>query len=264
MQYARKDQIYGIYSGIKEYILMNKIELSIIIPCYNEAGNILLIVKRLRDILANRRDIEVLLVNNGSTDNSQEIFNSELAKKENSFARVVYVEVNKGYGFGIMAGVREANGQIIAWTHADMQTDPSDVLEIFNKYQSQILSGKYYAKGRRVDRNPADSFFTWGMSIISSVFLGAKLNDINAQPKMFDRSFLKYLQNPPDDFSLDLYLMYQAHKHKIELIEMPVSFAKRQHGIAKGGGTFGGKVKLIKRTFKYINQISNEVKSGNR
>ena len=224
---------------------MNNCDISIILPCYNESGNIPLILKRFRDLLANRRDIEVLLVNNGSTDNSQEIFNSELAKTENSFAKVVYVEVNKGYGFGIMAGVRET-------------------LKIFSKYHSQILSGKYYAKGRRVDRNPADAFFTWGMSIISSIFLGAKLNDINAQPKMFDRSFLKYLQNPPDDFSLDLYLMYQAHKHKIELIEMPVSFAKRQHGIAKGGGTLKGKMKLIKRTFKYIHQISKEIKLGKR
>ena len=214
--------------------------------------------------MVNRQDIEVLLVNNGSTDNSQEILKNELAKNENAFAKLVHVEVNKGYGFGIMAGVREANGQIIAWTHADMQTDPSDVLKIFSKYHSQILSGKYYAKGRRVDRNLADAFFTWGMSIISSIFLGAKLNDINAQPKMFGRSFLKYLQNPPDDFSLDLYLMYQAHKHKIEVIEMPVSFAKRQHGIAKGGGTLKGKMKLIKRTFKYVYQISIEVKMGKR
>jgi glycosyltransferase involved in cell wall biosynthesis len=264
MRYAQSAQIYGISSGLKNITPMNKKDLSIILPCYNESGNIPLILKRFRDLLANRRDIEVLLVNNGSTDNSQEIFNSELAKTENSFARVVYVEVNKGYGFGIMAGVREANGQIIAWTHADMQTDPSDVLEIFSKYHSQILSGKYYAKGRRVDRNPADAFFTWGMSIISSIYLGAKLNDINAQPKMFDQTFLKYLQNPPDDFSLDLYLMYQAHKHKIELIEMPVSFAKRQHGIAKGGGTFKGKMKLIKRTFRYIHQISKEIKLGKR
>jgi len=163
-----------------------------------------------------------------------------------------------------MAGVREASGQIIAWSHADMQTDPSDVLKIFNKYQAQILSGKYYAKGRRVDRNPADAFFSLGMSIISSVFLGSNLNDINAQPKMFDKSFLKHLQNPPDDFALDLYLMYQAYKNKIELIEMPVPFAKRQHGIAKGGGSFRGKIKPIRRTLRYIHQIAMEIKKRKR
>ena len=187
-----------------------------------------------------------------------------MAKKEYSFAKIIHVQVNKGYGFGIMAGVREANGQIIAWTHADMQTDPGDILEIFNKYYSQILSGKFYAKGRRVDRNPADVFFTWGMSIISSVWLGARFNDINAQPKIFAKSFLKHLHNPPDDFSLDLYFMYQAYKNNVDLIEFPVSFAQRQYGLAKGGGTYSGKYKLIVRTIKYINQISKEIKLGMR
>lgn len=243
---------------------MTQIDLSIVLPCYNESGNIPLILKRFSNLLANRRNVEVLLVNNGSTDNSQEIINSELEKAENSFARVVCVKANKGYGFGIMSGVREANGQVIAWTHADMQTDPNDVLENFGKYRSQILSGKYYCKGRRVERNPVDAFFTWGMSIISTAFLGAKFNDINAQPKMFDKGFVKYLQSPPDDFSLDLYLMYQACKHKIECIEIPVSFFERKHGSAKGGGTLTGKIKLIHRTFKYIRRVSREIKKGMR
>jgi glycosyltransferase involved in cell wall biosynthesis len=241
---------------------MNNCDLSIILPCYNESGNIPLILKRFRDLLVNRQDIEVLLVNNGSTDNSQEILKNELAKNENAFAKLVHVEVNKGYGFGIMAGVREANGQIIAWTHADMQTDPSDVLEIFNKYHSQILSGKYYAKGRRIKRSPIDTFFTWGMAVIASVVLGVELSDINAQPKVFCRIFLENLKNPPDDFSLDLYLMYQARIKSVEVLEYPVSFAMRRYGQSKGGGSLQGKVKLITRSLKYIWTISNEIKTG--
>ena len=237
---------------------MNNCDLSIILPCYNESGNIPLILKRFRDLLANRRDIEVLLVNNGSTDNSQEIFNSELAKTENSFAKVVYVEVNKGYGFGIMAGVRETTGQIIAWTHADMQTDPQDILLIYDKYQNEILSGKFYAKGKRIKRSPIDTFFTWGMALIASFVLGIKLIDINAQPKVFSRSVLEILKNPPDDFSLDLYLMYQAKIKSVEVIEYPVSFATRRYGQSKGGGSIRGKAKLIMRSLKYIWSISNK------
>lgn len=230
---------------------MSEPKLSIILPCYNEAGNIPLIYERLRNILKGRSDVEVLMVNNGSTDSSQEAFDLESQNSDNAFARVVHVKVNQGYGFGIMSGVREAKGEVVAWTHADMQTDPKDVLDA---HQKLLEHGdmKAILKGRRVSRNSLDAFFTFGMSIISSFLLKANLYDINAQPKMFFRDFVAELKDAPDDFSLDLYLLYLARKQGRTILEHKVSFADRQHGEAKGGGTMRGKFKLIKRTFAYI------------
>ena len=243
---------------------MSDYKLSIVLPCYNEARNIPLILERFRDVLRDQEDIEVLLVDNGSTDNSLEIFKAELAKSENSFASLFVVEVNKGYGFGIMSGVREATGEVIAWTHADMQTDPRDVIDLYEKHSAQIINCKAYGKGRRINRNILDTFFTWGMSVFSSFQLGIKLDDINGQPKMFHRSFRERLVNAPADFSLDLYLMYKAHERGDELLTIPVSFEKRIHGESKGGGTLKGKYKLIKRTFAYIYQLKREIKKGLR
>jgi glycosyltransferase involved in cell wall biosynthesis len=223
-----------------------------------------LIFERFRDVLAGRDDVEVIIVDNGSTDNTAEILASELARPEHAFARGVTVEVNQGYGFGIMSGVRAANGEVIAWTHADMQTDPKDVLDGYEKLLAEGDTQKVILKGRRQNRAALDEFFTWGMAVISSAALGARLEDINAQPKMFHRSFLEHLENPPDDFSLDLFLLFQAQRKGFKILEQSVIFADRMHGEAKGGGTMKGKIKLIRRTWGYIMQLRGEIRSGVR
>jgi glycosyltransferase involved in cell wall biosynthesis len=239
---------------------MNDVMLSIVLPCYNEEGNIPLILSRFREVLKGRHKIEVLLVDNGSTDDSKDIFAVELLKPENDFARLVTIEKNRGYGFGIMQGVFAAQADIIAWTHADMQTDPQDVVNLYDKYGDKLSDGKAYAKGRRIRRNFFDSFFTWGMSKLSSLALGMELDDVNGQPKMFHRSILGYLNDAPDDFSLDLFLMYQAAKNGIKMYTLPVCFADRKHGQAKGGGTLFGKWKLIVRTYRYIMKTKKDLR----
>lgn len=234
--------------------------LSIVLPCYNEANNIPLILARFREVLSGYEGIEVILVNNGSTDNSDKIFEAELAKPENKFARMENVKINQGYGFGIMSGVRSAHGEVIAWTHADMQTDPKDVLLGYEKMLLQKDLEKTFLKGRRIKRNVLDNFFTVCMSILSSISLGVKLSDINAQPKIFHRSFLQYMKKPPNDFSLDLYVLFLARKLKMNLLEQRVSFAKRICGESKGGCSLKGKIKLIKRSWAYIFKLRNDVR----
>ena len=66
------------------------------------------------------------------------------------------------------------------------------------------------------------------------------------------------MEDPPDDFSLDLYLLYIARTNELSIIDHPVYFSKRLYGEAKGGGTLIGKWKLIKRTWTYIYQLSKK------
>ena len=102
----------------------------------------------------------------------------------------------------------------------------------------------------------------WVLS--SSFLLGSKLWDVNAQPKMFHRSFMKYLDVAPHDFSLDLYVLFVANRLGMKVQSFPVFFAKREFGEAKGGGSLKGKYKLIKRTFAYIFQLRKDIKQGIR
>lgn len=231
---------------------MSTPRLSIVIPCYNESGNIPQILDRLRSVLAGRSDVQVVLVDNGSKDDSAQVFQAQLARPEHAFATLCKVEVNQGYGFGILAGLGVATGDYLAWTHADMQTDPNDVLLGFEKLLAHPSPDRVFLRGRRIGRNPFDTAFTFGMSLVASAALRTWLHDINAQPKMFNRSFLETWQDPPHDFSLDLFAFYQARRQGLAILEQPVHFGKRAAGEAKGGGTLRGKWKLIVRTWGYI------------
>ena len=239
-------------------------KLSIILPCYNEAGNLPLIVARLREAFGARPDVEVVLVNNGSRDATAEILAKELADPALAFIRVEQVPVNRGYGFGIVHGLRAARGEFLAWTHADMQTDPADVLLGWERMLAQPDPAQVFVKGCRRGRNPWDVLFTLGMSLISSACLGVWLQDINAQPKIFSRRFFERMKSPPDDFSLDLYAYYLARTAGFQLLLQPVNFPKRRHGEAKGGATFAGKVRLLKRTWAYIFKLRREIARGQR
>jgi len=230
--------------------------LSVIIPCYNESENISVIFNKL-SLFDN--DVEIVFVDNGSTDNTAERISEKIAEINSSNIKCVTITNNIGYGHGIMSGVSSASGEVLSWTHADLQTDPSDLLEAYKIYIAHPQYPHCILKGRRVGRNFFDAMFTAGMSLLSTVLLRVPLSDVNAQPKMFHRNFLKKLPNPPRDFSLDLYLLYQARIHKYPILEHQVHFGKRLYGESKGGGTLKGKLKLIQRTLKYMLKLTREL-----
>jgi len=238
-------------------LIDEKNTLTIVIPCYNESENLPILIGKLRRIKC--ENLEVLLVNNGSTDSTERILNNELNDSDHTFIKVVHIKENMGYGHGIMTGVRGAQGKVICWTHADLQTDPADALQAYSVYIKGKSSNECVLKGKRIGRSISDEIFTWGMGIIASAILNAKMSDINAQPKMFHRSFLEHFDDVPDDFSLDLYFLYIAKKYRFQILEHPVKFDKRIHGEAKGGGTIKGKIKLIIRTFRYIIKLKREL-----
>ena len=232
-------------------------KISIVIPCYNEFDNMPVLFQKIKKI--SDGTIEVILVDNGSTDNTKSIMSNSFDNKL-PFVKTVYIKDNIGYGHGIMAGVKKASGNVIAWTHADLQTDLTDVIDAYKTIPENKDFEKCVLKGKRIGRNPFDAFFTFGMSLLSSLMMGVKLSDINAQPKMFHRSFLNKLTNAPDDFSLDLFLLFKARVNSYEILEYPVNFGKRIHGDSKGGGTIKGKWKLIRRTWEYMSKLRNEIK----
>jgi glycosyltransferase involved in cell wall biosynthesis len=237
-------------------------QLSIVVPCYNEAGNLPSLFARFREVLHGRDDVELVVVNNGSKDHSALVIACELDKPENAFARTVLVPVNQGYGFGILSGLRAAAGEYLAWTHADMQTDPNDVLLGFARLMAEPERERCLVRGRRVGRPLVDRAFTVGMGWVASAALAAPLFDINAQPKIFHKSLLASMDDAPWDFSLDLYLLYLAQRKGLRVLEQPVHFGAREHGEAKGGGSLRGKARLTRRTLEYIFKLRQQLKAA--
>lgn len=232
-------------------------KLSLVIPCYNEAKNIPLILDRFAAVLDRRSDIELVLVNNGSRDDSQSVLERLLPGY--SFARTVLVPVNRGYGFGIRAGLAAAGGEYTGWTHADMQTDPYDAIRALEIIERKGSPEGLFVKGSRKGRSLFDRFFTLGMSLFETVYLQTPLWDINAQPNIFHRGFLGTWENPPDDFSLDLYALYKARKEKLEIVRFPVIFPPRIHGTSSWNTSVGAKWKFIKRTVNFSMKLKKEM-----
>lgn len=229
-------------------------KLSLIIPCYNEARNLPILLERCAQI-TRPEEIEVVLVDNGSTDESPEVLQRLLPNYPG--CRSIRVEVNQGYGFGILAGLRAAKGDILAWTHADMQTDPQDVLQglaIFEERGSNI-----FVKGKRYGRPFADVLFTVGMSIFETLLLQKPLWDINAQPTLFSRDFFQSWSNPPSDFSLDLYAYYMARTSGLAVGRFSVKFGERAHGVSHWNISWRAKWKFIKRTVEYSLRLRREL-----
>ena len=230
-------------------------KLSVVVPCYNEEQNIPLILKRFGEITT-RDDIEVILVDNGSTDHSARVL-AELLPKY-SFARTTKVEVNQGYGYGILQGLKECKGEYIGWTHADMQTDPADILKALAIIEKE--NGLVFVKGNRKGRPLFDVFFTVGMSLFETCYLHTKLYDINAQPNIFPKVFFDSWENPPHDFSLDLYALYMARRKNLRVVRFPVLFPERIYGESKWNTGIKSKWKFIKRTIEFSVNLK---KNGN-
>lgn len=221
-------------------------KLSVVVPCYNEEENIPLILERFGEIIK-KDDVEVILVNNGSTDGSSKVLEELLPKYP--FAKTTLVPVNQGYGYGILQGLKECSGEYIGWTHADMQTDPADILKalaIIEKEKEPV-----FVKGNRKGRPFFDVFFTAGMSLFETCYLHKNLYDINAQPNIFPKTFFAQWENPPYDFSLDLYALYMARVKGLKVVRFPVLFPERIHGESKWNTGLKSKWKFIKRTMEF-------------
>lgn len=236
--------------------------LSIVIPLFNERENVEHLVKKIVNF-KNSIDFkfEIILVDGFSNDGTQEsllaaIQNNNLHENTN----LLFMKSKQGYGHDIMAGLKLSKYFYMAWTHADLQTDLNDLIEGFSIIQNN--SSKIIVKGKRTGRKYVDSFLTTAMQIYTFFKIGVNIHDINAQPKIFSRDLYNILikENPPKDFSLDLFLLIQAKKEKYIFKNFKVKFDRRKFGEAKGGGgSLQNRLALIKRTLRYINTTSMKI-----
>ena len=231
---------------------------SIIIPCYNEAENLPLLFKKCEEVHSINQNLEIVIVDNGSTDNSAIVI-TKLVKKH-QFFKIVTIQKNKGYGYGILEGLKVARGDILGWTHADMQTDLRDVLKGIVFFENVTNPDKLFIKGKRYGRPLTDVFFTVGMSIFESLLLKKMMWDINAQPTLFHKDFFLSWESPPFDFSLDLFAYFLSKKKKYDIKRFPVLFDKRAYGVSSWNIGFISKYHFIKRTLLYSFKLNKRIR----
>jgi glycosyltransferase involved in cell wall biosynthesis len=227
--------------------------LSIVLPCYNEARGLHSILARYAEVSAGE-DFELILVDNGSTDDTPKTLNALLPKYP--FARSVRVDVNQGYGHGLFTGLSAAKGEILCWSHADLQTDPADVFRALRLYRSADLPSRTLVKGQRFGRKWSEQFVSWSMQVLGSAFFWMRMHEINAQPKMFHRDLMVYMASPPRDFNFDVYVLFQAKRHGWRVESFPVKFPPRQYGVSNWAATTRSKFRTMLRSMRYMWRLS--------
>jgi glycosyltransferase involved in cell wall biosynthesis len=221
--------------------------LTLVIPCYNEAQNLPALVERCLPLIEDAR-IDVILVDNASTDATAEVMPALI----DGVARLTSVRVtpNRGYGGGILAGLGVATGDVLAWTHADLQTNPFDARAAFAQFE-QAGTTRLFVKGRRSGRPLVDIVFTAGMSLFETILTGRPMRDINAQPTMFGRALFEAWRDPPADFALDLYAYWTAKQLDWPVRRIPVVFGPRLFGTSHWNTGLFARLKFIRRTLDF-------------
>ncbi len=149
------------------------VSLSLIVPIYNEEGNIPVLCERMADVLGKLSiTYEIVAVNDGSRDGSLDQLQSEAAK--DGHIKVIDLRRNYGQTAAIMAGIDHASGDILVTIDADLQNDPNDIPMLIDKLEEgyDVVSGwRKDRKDAAIRRNFVSSLANRMISKISGVHL---------------------------------------------------------------------------------------------
>ena len=203
--------------------------LSLVIPFYNEEENIGRVVGGLVNSFGNSSiDYELILVNNGSVDETPQIL-EDLAKEQPNKIKVVHVPVNQGYGWGIINGLKNTSGEYVGFMCGDGQIKPEAVIMVYHQIEQENCD---LAKVRRVSRE--DGLWRKIISLVYNrifwVMFRVASPDINITPKIFHKDWLERFQLTAKDWFIDAEIMIKAKYLNLKVDEVPVEFLRREKG----------------------------------
>lgn len=221
-----------------EEITAPELELSIVVPIYNEAGNIERLQRELREALERiGRDYEVVAINDGSTDRSYDLLNAAQARDPRW--QIIHFRRNFGQTAAMAAGFKAARGEVVITIDADLQNDPGDIKRILDKFDEgyDIVSGWRQQRKEPLFLRRIPSAIA---NRIISRSTGIELHDYGCTLKAYHFDVAKGVQLYGE---LHRFIPALASQMGVRVAEIPVKDRARRWGSSKYG--FG-------RTFKVI------------
>lgn len=204
--------------------------LSLIMPCYNEEEVIDYSVMRLIQAFENKGyPLQLVACNNGSSDGTREVIEAYVAAGHPVVPK--HIEVNEGYGNGVLESIPLCTGEWIGVIPADGQVDAEDVVRLYESVSRS--NGLVLAKVFR--RFRLDGPWRVFVSALYNLFMlvlwpGIGSRDVNGSPKMLHRDALAAMKLESRNWLLDPEMMIKAGHMGIEVIEMNVFSRMREHG----------------------------------
>ena len=207
--------------------------LSVIIPVFNEIKTIVEIVQRVQ---ATGRVFEILIVDDGSIDGTRDI----LPTLESDSVRVVLHERNQGKGAAVRTGIQNARGDVLLIQDADLEYDPRDypaLLKPLEEGLADIVYGSRFMGGAR------RSTMFWHMvankllTLMTNILYNNILTDMETGYKVFRREKVIDIPLHARGFEFEPEFTAKILKRKLRIFEVPITFNPRDY-------TEGKKIKL--------------------
>ena len=232
-------------------LFLEKPNLSVVMPTFNEAGNIETVISKAIPILNNfAEDYEIIIVDDGSRDGTGVLLD-KLAK-ENSKIRVIHHKQNQGYGAAVRSGMKETRLNCVFLTDSDGQFDLNELTEVYPK-----LAQGDFVIGYRLNR--AEGFQrklnTWLWNKLCNVLFKTGVRDVDCAFKLFKRKILDVVELKAGGAMVSAELVVKSRKAGFKILEMGVHHYPRVTGKPSGAH-----LRVIFRAFKEILQLYPELR----
>lgn len=234
-------------------MMPDKISLTIFFPCYNEEDAVEVLVSKTLDVAARiSDDYEIIIVNDGSTDNTARIIDS-LAEKF-KHVRVVHHRQNSGYGAALQSGFRAATKQFIFYTDGDGQFDVNEIPALI-----PLISECDIVSAYRINRQ--DGFirklnaFCWGKLVC--ILFKMRIRDIDCAFKLYKREIFDNIKMQSTGALIDTEILARALQKGYKIKQVGVKHYPRTTGTQTGA-----KISVILRAFKELFKLRKEIMRG--
>ena len=203
-------------------------DISIVIPIYNEQDNIIQLIKEVRASLEKKINYEIIVVDDGSDDNTYEVINK--IKKINKNITIISHKKNYGQSIGLRTGIIEANSEYIVTLDGDGQNDPRDILKLIKSFDTKVSF--MMVIGNRVNRidSAAKKVASRLAFQIRKLLLKDTTPDTGCAIKVFRKK--DFLQLPFFNH-IHRFLPFLFNTFGGKIISIPVNHRSRNSGISK-------------------------------
>ena len=208
------------------------IDISIIIPAYNEGRTIEEVIVSLYRLLSGSEySFQLIIVDDGSKDDTKVIAQQALEHLEKgkcSF-RLISKE-NGGKGSAIRAGIPYVEGDYVIIQDADLENDPQDILRMLQVIKSENLNVLYGSRFLKTENKSLYPAFYWGGRVVTmatNVLFGQRLTDEPTCYKMFSSDLLKSIDLKCKGFEFCPEVTAKVSKKGYKIKEIPISYFPR-------------------------------------